>query len=93
MIDVIMHKPPRKGEIYIKKRIVIADANELCYTELTAALKEHDVIELARTAADGNQALGMVRELRPDLLVLDLLLLRYDGITVLVKLCCDAYRP
>ena len=35
----------------------------------------------------------MVRELRPDLLVLDLLLLRYDGITVLVKLCCDAYRP
>lgn len=77
----------------MKKRIVIADADEGFRTELAAALKEHDVFESVGTAADGEQALGMVRGLRPDYLVLDLLLPRYDGITVLEKLRGEAHRP
>ena len=93
MTDRIITKPPGKGHIYTKKRIVIADADEGLRTELAAALKERDALELSGIAADGAQTLGMARVLRPDILVLDLLLPRYDGITVLEQLRGEAHRP
>ena len=42
------------------------------------------------TAADGEQALALIRELEPDLVLLDIMMPKVDGITVLKRLKQDS---
>ena len=66
-----------------KTRILIADANsEFCtlISELIAAEKD---LELVGTASDGIEALALTTELKPDVLLLELVLPKMDGIEVL----------
>ncbi|MBR7122313.1 MAG: sporulation transcription factor Spo0A [Oscillospiraceae bacterium] len=63
--------------------VIIADnAEEFC-SSLSAALKRSDGFQVLGTANDGEQAIRMVTERRPDVLVLDLMLAKQDGLSVL----------
>ena len=63
--------------------VLIADSSEDFCTALTAALLRSDGFQVIGTAYDGEQAIHMVRERKPDVLILDLMLSKQDGISVL----------
>ena len=66
-----------------KKRIAIVNHSQKFCEEMKEIL-EHDYgANVVGIAHDGEQAIRMIREKNPDLLLLDLLLTRFDGITVL----------
>ena len=77
----------------MKKKILIADADEQFSTELMAALQACDMFEVVGLATDGEQAIQMVMHKRPDILVLDLLLTQCDGLTVLEQIQRSWHRP
>ena len=69
-----------------KIRILAADPNrEFCRQLGELAAAEGDM-ELIGTAADGLEALSMTGQLRPDLLLLELVLPKLDGLEVLRRL-------
>ncbi|MBQ7817769.1 MAG: sporulation transcription factor Spo0A [Oscillospiraceae bacterium] len=65
------------------KTVFIADAAEEFCASLCAALKQTGGFQVVGTAADGEQAILKIQQLRPDVLVLDLMLAKKDGISVL----------
>ena len=65
------------------KTVLIADAAEEFCASLCAALKQAGGFQVVGTAADGEQAIHMIGQLKPDVLVLDLMLAKKDGISVL----------
>ena len=67
----------------MKKQVLIADANEQFRSELVTILKDSEEFEVMGVAADGEEALQIASESRPDIIILDLLLPQYDGISVL----------
>jgi two-component system response regulator (stage 0 sporulation protein A) len=77
----------------MKKKIVIADADERFCSELVAALQDSAELEVVGTATDGEQAILLVKHHRPDILVLDTLLPKYDGLTVLERLRKTYFCP
>ena len=66
-----------------KTTVIIADNSEEFCASLTAALKRAEGFQVLGTANDGEQAIRMVSEKKPDILVLDLMLAKQDGIAVL----------
>ena len=63
--------------------VIIADnAEEFC-ANLTAVLQRCDGFQIIGTATDGEQAIRLVSERKPDILVLDMMLAKKDGIAVL----------
>ena len=66
----------------MKKQVLIADADEQFRNELVVTLGDNEEYEIIGVAADGEEALQIVRENRPDIIILDLLLPQYDGISV-----------
>lgn len=67
----------------MKKKVLIADADEQFCNELTAALENDEEFEVIGVAADGQEVLQIVSENQPDIVVLDLLLPQYDGLSIL----------
>lgn len=67
----------------MKKQVLIADADEQFRNELVVALGDNEEFEIIGVAADGQEALRIASENRPDIIILDLLLPQYDGISVL----------
>ena len=63
--------------------VFIADSAEDFCTGLAAALQRADGFHVVGTAADGELAVRMIEERKPDVLVLDLMLPKKDGISVL----------
>ena len=75
------------------KTVIIADnAEEFC-AALTAALKRAEGFQVLGTANDGEQAVRMVTERKPDILVLDLMLAKQDGLSVLKSISTLERRP
>ena len=69
-----------------KTRILIADANaEFCslLTEYISNEKDFDVLG---SAGDGIEALALIAELKPDILIMDLQLSQLDGLELLRRL-------
>ncbi len=64
------------------KTVLIADNSEEFCTQLTAALQGQGFLVVA-TATDGEQALRLIGEKKPDVLVLDMMLPKRDGISIL----------
>ena len=73
--------------------VVIADnAEEFC-SNLTAALHQTDRFRVLDTASDGERAIALVSERQPDILVLDMMLAKKDGISVLKALAALERKP
>src|SRR5215469_18770361 len=64
-------------------RIVIADDHEILRESLTLLLATQKDLQIEGSAANGQQALEMVQQFRPDVLLLDLFMPDFDGFEVL----------
>mgnify|MGYP002516903643 FL=1 len=73
--------------------VFIADSSEDFCTGLTAALQRADGFHVVGTALDGEQAVRMIEERKPDVLVLDLMLPKKDGISVLKAIAHMDRKP
>lgn len=76
-------------------RLVIVDDNrELCEL-LREFINQHEDFELVGTAYNGNQALKVIEETNPDIVILDIIMPHLDGIGVLERLASgkDGPRP
>ena len=69
-----------------KIKIILADPDEEARSMLLDALEEAGRFEIVASTGDGNEALQMVREEKPDILVLDMLVTGLDGLSVLRRL-------
>ena len=73
--------------------VIIADnAEEFC-AGLSTALHASDGFQILGTATDGEQAIRMVTERKPDVLVLDLMLAKKDGLAVLKAIAGMERKP
>ena len=73
--------------------VFIADGAEDFCAGLTAALHRSGGFQVVGTAADGEQAIRSIMQLKPDILVLDLMLSKQDGISVLKNLSGMEKKP
>ena len=73
--------------------VFIADSAEDFCSGLTAALQRTDGFRVLGTAGDGEQAIRMIEEKKPDILVLDLMLAKKDGISVLKSIANMEHKP
>ena len=76
-----------------KTTVFIADSTEEFCTHLTAALQQSDGFRVLGAANDGETALRRILELKPQILVLDLMLSKRDGISILKALAAAEQRP
>jgi two-component system response regulator (stage 0 sporulation protein A) len=69
-----------------KISVLIADDNEDVVNELSEYLRAESDMEIAATAYNGEEAYGLILETHPDVIILDLVMPKLDGIGVLKKL-------
>ena len=69
-----------------KTRILIADANPDFCKLLRELMEQENDLELVGSAEDGFEALAKAAELKPDIVLLDLVLPKLDGLEVLRRL-------
>lgn len=74
-------------------RVLVIDDSALVREVLTGILSQDRRIEVVGTAADPIQAAQKVKELKPDVLTLDLEMPRMDGLTFLEKLMASFPLP
>ena len=68
------------------KTVLIAEADFVFAKELSHALEESGTFQVIDIALNGKQAVRMVEERHPDVLVMDILLPELDGLSVLEKI-------
>ena len=73
--------------------ILIADNSEEFCKNLAASLQKAGGFQIIGTAQDGEQAIRMIQQHKPDVLVLDLMLPKKDGISVLKAVTAMEHRP
>ncbi len=73
--------------------VFIADSAEEFCTNLSAALLHTEGFAVVGTAGDGEQAIRMIQKWKPDVLVLDLMLSKQDGLSVLKAISTMDKRP
>ena len=73
--------------------IFIADSAEEFCTHLTGTLQQAEGFHVVGTASDGETALRRITELKPQILVLDLMLSKRDGISILKALAASDHHP
>ncbi len=67
-------------------RVLIADDHQLVRQGLVTWLEETDDIQVVGEARDGQEAIELAQELHPDVILLDILMPRLDGIRTTRKL-------
>lgn len=70
----------------MKTRIMLVDDNEELLSGLKKYFAEDDSMEIVATATDGEQALQTFDSVRPDVLVLDLVMPGIDGFAVMERI-------
>ncbi|MBR3979331.1 MAG: sporulation transcription factor Spo0A [Oscillospiraceae bacterium] len=73
--------------------VIIADNTEEFCASLNVALKRAEGFQVVGTASDGEQAIRMVQDKHPDVLVLDLMLPKQDGLSVLKAISAMERKP
>ena len=72
-----------------KIRCAIADDNERMAKLLCAIVSSDDEMEVIGTAKDGEEAFALIRDKQPDVMLLDVVMPKLDGIGVLEKVSND----
>jgi DNA-binding NarL/FixJ family response regulator len=70
-------------------RVLLADDQSLVRAGFKALLDAQPDIEVAGEAADGEEALGKVRELRPDVVLMDIRMPRLDGLAATRRITAE----
>ena len=73
--------------------VLIADSTEEFCASLTTALHRVGGFQVLGSANDGEQAIRMITERKPDILVLDLMLSKRDGLSVLKSIATMDRKP
>ena len=73
--------------------VFIADSNEEFCANIAAALSLAEGFQVVGMTGDGEQAIRQIQQLKPDVLVLDLMLAKKDGIAVLKAAATMEKRP
>ena len=73
--------------------VLIADNSEEFCAQLEAVLQRSKGFQVVGTVSDGEQVLRKVGDLRPDLLVLDLMLPKRDGLSILRGMGAMDHKP
>ena len=73
--------------------VLIADNSEEFSASLVSAIQRAGGFQVLGTANDGEQALHLITERKPDILVLDLMLAKKDGISILKAMASQQQRP
>ena len=69
-----------------KVRVLVVDDNKRIVNLLKEALAREEDIEVVGTAADGEEALKMIHLVKPDVVLLDLIMPKIDGLGVMERL-------
>lgn len=76
-----------------KARVMVADSGEDFRFLMSETIDGEDDMSVVATAGDGIEALQMANEKRPDVIVMDLVLTKLDGLGVLQKLSQQQPAP
>jgi DNA-binding NarL/FixJ family response regulator len=74
-------------------RLLIVDDQELVRTGLRLFLETQDDLEVVGEAADGAEAIERARELRPDVVLMDIRMPRTDGVEATARLAAAGIEP
>lgn len=69
-----------------KVKVLVVDDNKRIVNLLKEALEREDGIEVAGTASDGEEALKLIHLVKPDVVLLDLIMPKIDGLGVMERL-------
>lgn len=78
-----------KNEMIKKITIVLADDHVLVRKGIRAMLESDEILEVIGEADNGEQAIRLVKELKPDLLVTDIRMPVLNGLEAVEKLCLE----
>ena len=74
-------------------RVLIVDDSSFMRKSLTHILESDPSIEVVGTAADGEDAIGKVKQLHPDVVLLDIEMPGMDGLTALAHIMAEQPTP
>lgn len=70
-------------------KTIIADDEPNARKRILRMLKHYDEFEIIRSCSDGTETLSAIRELKPDVVFLDIQMPGYDGFELLEHLDSD----
>ena len=75
-----------------RPRVLIAEDEALIRLDLAEMLEEEGY-DVVGQAEDGEKAVALAEELRPDLVILDIKMPRLDGLAAAERVASTAHRP
>ena len=76
-----------------KINVAIADDNQRTVEMMTELLEQESDIEVIASADDGEEALRIIKEKQPDVVLLDLIMPKMDGLSVMEKVIWMSRLP